>query len=38
MTRTQISSAQDVVSFLKAQHEAIKAVFDRARDPISGKR
>lgn len=29
MTGTQISSAEDVVSFLKAQHEAIKALSER---------
>ncbi len=29
MTVSQMSTAQDVVSFLKAQHEAIKAMFDR---------
>lgn len=29
MAATQMSSAQDVVSFLKAQHEAIKALFER---------
>lgn len=29
MTDLQISTAEDVVSFLKAQHEAIKALFER---------
>jgi hemerythrin superfamily protein len=29
MADTSISSGEDVVSFLKAQHEAIKALFDR---------
>jgi hemerythrin superfamily protein len=36
MTQTQITSAQDVVSFLKAQHEAIKAIFDRV-ESTSGR-
>lgn len=36
MTPTHISSAQDVVSFLKAQHEAIKAIFDRV-ESTSGR-
>jgi hemerythrin superfamily protein len=29
VTDVQISTAEDVVSFLKAQHEAIKALFER---------
>ena len=29
MTDVQMSTAEDVVSYLKAQHEAIKALFDR---------
>lgn len=38
MTQTQITSAQDVVSFLKAQLEATRAIYERARDLVSGKR
>jgi hemerythrin superfamily protein len=29
MTQTHVSNAQDVVTFLKAQHEQIKSLFDR---------